>query len=560
MCCYLAPINSNFRKQLETDAWDSINDFLCTIASKGKLFLCGDLNARTGNLSDLLDPSKLVLSNQLSHSLPPELNIESHDTSNYISTIPPRNNQDTTINSDGRALIDTCISTNLHILNGRTVGDLFGSRTLHNVRGSSCIDYVLAPTDSRLLVKSFKVLNFTEFSDHCPLSITLSLPSLNPDSAITNKTSTNYADTVPQKFIINKDASENYSKCLGSSEFLGKFDDFVRAVECGEYANAPHDANNNFTNILTDCAERVLKKSNPILNSNNRGEPKQKQKWFDKNCKLTQKAFRKSVHKFNAAKAKKSSIDPQTMNDLIKKLYDNKKIFRHRVKISKKCHLKRLNKNIEDGKIVDWKKFNQLKNFHGSSNPLGLNDLLAFENFFKNLYEKNPPTVNTNIRDLYDYVPLLARASKFNSLNTRIGLDEVTEAVNSLKPGKSSSLDLIPNEFIKCLPPKGLTALTSLFNLCLTLGKYPWNSSVIVPLHKSGDKHNPDNYRAIGISSCLGKTFSTILLNRLSKFRDENCPDPPNQLGFCKNAQTNDHVLTLKTIIDKYYTRTSKKK
>jgi hypothetical protein len=30
------------------------------------------------------------------------------------------------------------------------------------------------------------------------------------------------------------------------------------------------------------------------------------------------------------------------------------------------------------------------------------------------------------------------------------------------------------------------------------------------------------------------------------------CPDPKEQLGFQKGAQTNDHVLTLKTVIDKY--------
>ncbi len=150
-------------------------------------------------------------------------------------------------------------------------------------------------------------------------------------------------------------------------------------------------------------------------------------------------------------------------------------------------------------------------------------------------------------------------SSSFDQLNSNIELEEVTAAAKNLKLGKSCSLDLVSNEFIKYLPLERLKALTSLFNFCLSKGCYPWNSSVIVPLHKSGDKHNPDNYRAIGISSCLGKSFSAILLNRLLKFRSDNCPDPPNQLGFCKNAQTNDHILTLKTIIDKYYTKSTTK-
>ena len=105
---------------------------------------------------------------------------------------------------------------------------------------------------------------------------------------------------------------------------------------------------------------------------------------------------------------------------------------------------------------------------------------------------------------------------------------------------------------LKSLDTLGTQALNCIFNYCLSKGIYPWNKSVITPIHKSGDINNPDNYRAIAVSSCLGKTFSSILLNRLINFRNNHCSDPPNQLGFCKGAQTNDHVLTLKTIIEKY--------
>ena len=46
---------------------------------------------------------------------------------------------------------------------------------------------------------------------------------------------------------------------------------------------------------------------------------------------------------------------------------------------------------------------------------------------------------------------------------------------------------------------------------------YPWNESVITPLHKKGNKSDPDNYRAIAVSSVMGKLFSAILLERLIK-------------------------------------------
>ena len=97
--------------------------------------------------------------------------------------------------------------------------------------------------------------------------------------------------------------------------------------------------------------------------------------------------------------------------------------------------------------------------------------------------------------------------------------------------------------------------MLKIFNHCMDNGFYPWHTSIITPIFKAGDPYNPDNYRAIAVGSCLGKLFSSILLQRLKYFKQQHCSDPIEQLGFKKGAQTNDHVLTLKTLIDKYTKR-----
>ena len=53
--------------------------------------------------------------------------------------------------------------------------------------------------------------------------------------------------------------------------------------------------------------------------------------------------------------------------------------------------------------------------------------------------------------------------------------------------------------------------------------------------------------------------FSSIFFDRLLSFRKECCKDPINQLGFCKEAQTADHILTLDTCIQKYVKKSRKR-
>ena len=61
-----------------------------------------------------------------------------------------------------------------------------------------------------------------------------------------------------------------------------------------------------------------------------------------------------------------------------------------------------------------------------------------------------------------------------------------------------------------------------------------------------------DNYRAITLVSCLGKLFTSIVNERLTKFVEENEIISEAQAGFREGYSTIDHVFVLKTIIELY--------
>ena len=76
--------------------------------------------------------------------------------------------------------------------------------------------------------------------------------------------------------------------------------------------------------------------------------------------------------------------------------------------------------------------------------------------------------------------------------------------------------------------------------------------SIITPIFKSGSRSNPENYRGICVSSCLGKFFCSIMNNRLLHYCEKKNIIHPSQIGFRPGYRTSDHIFTLRTLVDKY--------
>jgi hypothetical protein len=78
---------------------------------------------------------------------------------------------------------------------------------------------------------------------------------------------------------------------------------------------------------------------------------------------------------------------------------------------------------------------------------------------------------------------------------------------------------------------------------------YQWKESIIVPVHKMGDKTDCNNYRGISLLSTLYKILSNILPSRLSPFIDKIIGD--HQCGFRRNRSTIDQIFYFRQILEK---------
>ena len=142
-----------------------------------------------------------------------------------------------------------------------------------------------------------------------------------------------------------------------------------------------------------------------------------------------------------------------------------------------------------------------------------------------------------------------------NILNDSITSQEVMQAIKMIKNGKSCGVDEISNEMLKLSSPYLLDHFVYLFNFIFKRGTFPsnWRINIIKPIYKGGGTADASNYRGIALSSCFSKLLSRILFNRLDNYLEANNILHNEQIGFRKNCRTSDHILTLKTLIDKAF-------
>lgn len=73
-----------------------------------------------------------------------------------------------------------------------------------------------------------------------------------------------------------------------------------------------------------------------------------------------------------------------------------------------------------------------------------------------------------------------------------------------------------------------------------------WKKDCLVPILKQGKtEHEPDSYRPIALTSCIGKIFEQLLKQRLEFFVEKYCILPNSQFGFRKGRSAQESISHL---------------
>jgi hypothetical protein len=91
--------------------------------------------------------------------------------------------------------------------------------------------------------------------------------------------------------------------------------------------------------------------------------------------------------------------------------------------------------------------------------------------------------------------------------------------------------------------------LATIFSAIIEEGSVPdinaFRECILTPLHKTGDKSNPSNYRGICTSGLMGKVFGLIMTTRMAHWAHINNIISPEQVGFMQYHGCEYHIMTL---------------
>lgn len=188
-----------------------------------------------------------------------------------------------------------------------------------------------------------------------------------------------------------------------------------------------------------------------------------------------------------------------------------------------KLFISRTENNIRYNSKSFWSFLKSKTNINGIPNTVFLGNSVGnsgkevadlFNTYFQSVFVKNatsqPPFQST---------PLLNDTAFSNCLvnNVNITTCLVESYLRELVTSKGCGPDGIHPIFLKNCRARLAFPICLLFNLSLRTGTLPccWKRSIVVPIYKSGNKHDIKNYRGISKLSVIPKLFEKIIYDTL---------------------------------------------
>ena len=526
---YLPPQGSNAYPVDEQNGIIHLHEYVTQLellSPDSGLIIAGDLNARTKTSPDFIIDDDITY-------------LPAPDIYPVDAFTDPRKSRDThgEINAHGEELLRFCCVHGIHMLNGRTRGDMEGHLTCFTSNGSSLVDYTLMSSHLFPIAAYFTIGEYDDFT-HLPQIMNIY---------------SNFTDNTERSPNIKESLKNNKTQTV----YKWTADSLNILLESKYRTEFESSIDSDDINNAVESLSRLLQEACVVKSKCNRKESKKtNSKWWDTEMDDLKQQKYKLLRKLRQI----------PNNNTLRNYRDIRKLYKAKIR-EKKENIKRENrKKIESCRTPSefWKFIKSNTNTRNCINKISPDDWKVYFEELLNIQSVTDEEFDIQVNDYISWHDRNCKDCMKDSdecdndeLNENISMNEIELAVNELSNGKATGLDGLSNEIIKNSKLIVVPYLYKLFNKMLEHKFFPelWSQALIVPIHKKGSAHEPNNYRGISLLSCLGKIFTKIMNKRLVRWSENNDKFYDVQGGFMKGKSTIDQIFIFQSVISKYLSK-----
>ena len=447
-----------------------------------------------------------------------DLNARFGESPVFNDDISYKPNPDKIANTNGRTLTSILYEEkSFYIINGLTSNNLQCDSDFTFFSGDRCSQIDVALTNTPDIVSSFKILEKTCYSDHKPISITVSTKvktQLNLVAACA-------ADTFEYNhYDVNRKPVKNIKRSQlnvdNTVTALGNTAEKIKQM----LTDNPDMDNSRLCTIITNEIYRCCKETRE-----KKAEPTTINTLLNENCTsknyyaIANANFLRYEHLMLEGKPEedyKIYRDTWLEADTLACKHENQEYNIHTNEKWKNCK-KNDGRRLWDA--VDWKGKSIIRKSEEISAEITTS---YFKRIFQSSKTVNNPTLASTIPPhSNNHVP---------DLDRDITIDDINLSIKSI--GKGTSLDGISPDVMMILPLSMRKLLCRLYNNTFT-DQYPikWQQQLLFPHPKKGHKTSDPKLRGIAIAPVLSRIYDKILNTRFCNWYVPN----KEQAGFRKS-------------------------
>ena len=169
-------------------------------------------------------------------------------------------------------------------------------------------------------------------------------------------------------------------------------------------------------------------------------------------------------------------------------------------------------------------------------------DILSrFAEYIEKLYEE----------EIHDLPELEQSELQIAENMNPISEEEIETIIKGLKNDRSTGVDEIPAEALKCLDSKGISVITKMINDIYVTGEIPpdFKECIYIPIPKEKKAEQCSQFRTISLITHASKILLQVIKKRITPIIERQLTD--NQMGFRKGKGTRDGIFQLRQLTER---------